>query len=104
MEKQGGHAFRRFRVTWLRKDYRAGLLKHLETFWLRHKPALVRDLYSALTMMLSFTKPGPRKSALALNFRNPWSPESNSPQLASWTQKTRLKKTPKLQHNKNLGL
>jgi len=41
----GFHAFRRFRLTWLRKT---GAPKDLERFWMGHAPAEVGDLYSKL--------------------------------------------------------
>ena len=42
--KPGGfHAFRRFRLTWLRKN---GVPKDLERYWMGHAPEEVDDLYS----------------------------------------------------------
>ena len=39
----GFHAFRRFRLTWLRKN---GVPKDLERYWMGHAPEEVGDLYS----------------------------------------------------------
>ena len=39
----GFHAFRRFRLTWLRKN---SAPKDLERFWMGHAPEEVGDLYS----------------------------------------------------------
>jgi integrase len=44
-KKVGLHAFRRFRLTWLRKN---GAPKDLERFWMGHAPEEVGDLYSKL--------------------------------------------------------
>jgi integrase len=44
-KKIGLHAFRRFRLTWLRKS---GVPKDLERFWMGHAPEEVGDLYSKL--------------------------------------------------------
>ena len=41
----GLHAFRRFRLTWLRKN---GVPKDLERYWMGHAPEEVGDLYSKL--------------------------------------------------------
>lgn len=41
----GMHAFRRYRLTWLRKN---GVPKDLERFWMGHAPEDVGDLYSKL--------------------------------------------------------
>jgi len=47
----GFHAFRRFRLTWLRKT---GAPKDLERFWMGHAPAEVGDLYSKLRDDVAF--------------------------------------------------
>jgi integrase len=43
--KAGSHAFRRFRITWLRKN---GVPRDLENFWTGHAPETVGDMYSKL--------------------------------------------------------
>ena len=45
VRKVGMHAFRRYRLTWLRKN---GVPKDLERFWMGHAPEDVGDLYSKL--------------------------------------------------------
>ena len=45
VKRVGFHAFRRFRLTWLRKS---GAPKDLERFWMGHAPEEVGDLYSKL--------------------------------------------------------
>jgi hypothetical protein len=47
----GFHAFRRFRLTWLRKN---GAPKDLERYWMGHAPEDVGDLYSKLKDDVSF--------------------------------------------------
>ena len=47
----GFHAFRRFRLTWLRKN---GVPKDLERFWMGHAPVEVGDLYSKLKDDVAF--------------------------------------------------
>ena len=49
--KVGFHAFRRFRLTWLRKN---AVPKDLERFWMGHAPEEVGDLYSKLKDDVSF--------------------------------------------------
>ncbi len=51
VQKIGIHAFRRFRLTWLRKN---GVPKDLERFWMGHAPEDVGDLYSKLKDDISF--------------------------------------------------
>jgi integrase len=51
VHKIGVHAFRRFRLTWLRKN---GVPKDLERFWMGHAPEDVGDLYSKLKDDVSF--------------------------------------------------
>lgn len=51
VHKIGVHAFRRFRLTWLRKN---GVPKDLERFWMGHAPEDVGDLYSKLKDDISF--------------------------------------------------
>jgi hypothetical protein len=45
VEKQGFHGFRRFRLTWLRKNHVPG---DLERFWMGHSDQEVGDLYSKM--------------------------------------------------------
>ncbi|PYT73550.1 MAG: hypothetical protein DMG39_06205 [Acidobacteria bacterium] len=47
----GFRAFRRFRLTWLRKN---GVPKDLERYWMGHAPEEVGDLYSKLKDNVSF--------------------------------------------------
>lgn len=49
--KVGFHAFRRFRLTWLRKNC---VPKDLERFWMGHAPEEVGDLYSKLKDDVAF--------------------------------------------------
>lgn len=50
-KRVGFHAFRRFRLTWLRKN---GAPKDLERFWMGHAPQEVGDLYSKLKEDVAF--------------------------------------------------
>ena len=52
-QKTGAHAFRRFRVTWLRKNRTSG---DLERFWLGHANKTVTDDYSVLKEDVTFRK------------------------------------------------
>ena len=47
----GFHAFRRFRLTWLRKN---NVPKDLERYWMGHAPQEVGDLYSKLKDDVAF--------------------------------------------------
>lgn len=51
VKRVGFHAFRRFRLTWLRKS---GAPKDLERFWMGHAPEDVGDLYSKLKEDVAF--------------------------------------------------
>ena len=51
VKRVGFHAFRRFRLTWLRKN---GAPKDLEHFWMGHAPEEVGDLYSKLKEDVAF--------------------------------------------------
>ena len=55
VKRVGLHAFRRFRLTWLRKN---GVPKDLERYWMGHAPEEVGDLYSKLKEMLHSARPG----------------------------------------------
>jgi integrase len=50
-KRVGFHAFRRFRLTWLRKS---GAPKDLERFWMGHAPEEVGDFYSKLKEDVAF--------------------------------------------------
>src|SRR5262249_48910475 len=51
IKKVGMHSFRRYRLTFLRKN---GVPKDLERFWMGHAPEDVGDLYSKLNEDASF--------------------------------------------------
>lgn len=51
--KAGSHAFRRFRITWLRKN---GVPRDLENFWTGHALETVGDTYSKLKDDVEFRK------------------------------------------------
>ena len=51
VKRVGFHAFRRFRLTWLRKN---AVLRDLERFWMGHAAEEVRDLYSKLKVDVAF--------------------------------------------------
>jgi integrase len=51
VKRVGFHAFRRFRLTWLRKN---SAPKDLERFWMGHAPEEVGDLYSKLKDDVAF--------------------------------------------------
>jgi len=51
VKRVGFHAFRRFRLTWLRKN---GVPKDLERFWMGHASEEVGDLYSKLKEDVAF--------------------------------------------------
>jgi integrase len=51
VKRVGFHAFRRFRLTWLRKN---GVPKDLERYWMGHAPEDVGDLYSKLKDDVAF--------------------------------------------------
>jgi integrase len=51
VKRIGLHAFRRFRLTWLRKN---GVPKDLERYWMGHAPQEVGDLYSKLKEDVAF--------------------------------------------------
>jgi integrase len=51
VKRVGFHAFRRFRLTWLRKN---GVPKDLERYWMGHAPEEVGDLYSKLKDDVAF--------------------------------------------------
>jgi integrase len=50
-KRVGFHAFRRFRLTWLRKN---GVPKDLERLWMGHAPEAVGDIYSKLKDDVAF--------------------------------------------------
>jgi len=51
MRPVGFHAFRRFRLTWLRKN---GTRRDLERYWMGHAAEEVGDLYSKLKDDVAF--------------------------------------------------
>ncbi len=57
----GFHAFRRFRLTWLRK---IGVPKDLERYWMGHAPEEVGDLYSKLKDDVSFRQEWAERAGL----------------------------------------
>jgi integrase len=57
----GFHAFRRFRLTWLRKN---GGPKDLERYWMGHAPEEVGDLYSKLKDDVSFRQEWAERAGL----------------------------------------
>ena len=57
----GFHAFRRFRLTWLRKN---GVPKDLERYWMGHAPEEVGDLYSKLKDDVSFRQEWAERAGL----------------------------------------
>ena len=72
LEKRGEHAFRRFRVTWLRKQWRHGFPRDLEHYWIGHAPGKhVSDLYSMLKDDVEFRQEWVLK--VGLNFELPGS-------------------------------
>jgi integrase len=57
----GFHAFRRFRLTWLRKN---SAPKDLERFWMGHAPEEVGDLYSKLKDDIAFRQEWAKRMGL----------------------------------------
>jgi integrase len=57
----GFHAFRRFRLTWLRKN---GVPKDLERYWMGHAPEEVGDLYSKLKDDVAFRQEWAERAGL----------------------------------------
>jgi integrase len=57
----GFHAFRRFRLTWLRRN---GVPKDLERYWMGHAPEDVGDLYSKLKDDVSFRQEWAERAGL----------------------------------------
>ena len=55
------HAFRRFRMTWLRRN---SVPKDLERYWMGHAPGEVGDLYSKLNDDLIFRREWTEKIGL----------------------------------------
>jgi integrase len=52
-KKTGAHAYRRFRLTWLRKN---NVPKDLEHFWMGHDDEEIGDIYSKLKQDVAFRK------------------------------------------------
>ena len=61
--KMGCHAFRRFRITWLRKNL---VPEDLITFWLGHAGKTVTDTYSKLSGRRGFSQASSRESGVGL--------------------------------------
>ena len=59
--KCGAHAFRRFRLTWLRKN---DVPKDLERFWMGHEDEEIGDRYSKLKQDVEFRQAGAKKMGL----------------------------------------
>ena len=57
----GFHAFRRFRLTWLRKN---SVPKDLERYWMGHAPEEVGDLYSKLKDDVAFRQEWAERAGL----------------------------------------
>jgi hypothetical protein len=57
----GFHAFRRYRLTWLRKN---GVPKDLERYWMGHAPEEVGDLYSKLKDDVAFRQAWAERAGL----------------------------------------
>ena len=70
----GFHAFRRFRLTWLRKT---GAPRDLERFWMGHAPQEVGDLYSKLGDDVAFRQEWAERIGLGFELVH------NGPQNAS---------------------
>jgi integrase len=66
--KAGAHAFRRFRVTWLRKNRTPG---DLERFWLGHANKTVTDEYSRLKEDVTFRKEVAKKVGIGFELPTP---------------------------------
>ena len=58
VKRMGSHVFRRFRLTWLRKN---GAPKDLERFWMGHAPEEVGALYSKLKEDVAFRQEWARR-------------------------------------------
>jgi hypothetical protein len=76
-KRVGFHAFRRFRLTWLRKS---GTPKDLERFWMGHAPAEVGDLYSKLKDDVAFRQEWAERVGLGFELVH------NGPQKAEATE------------------
>src|SRR5712692_11353336 len=59
--KCGAHAFRRFRLTWLRKN---DVPKDLERFWMGHEGEEIGDRYSKLKQDVEFRQAVAKKIGL----------------------------------------
>lgn len=64
LPKCGAHAFRRFRLTWLRMNYAP---KDLEHFWMGHADEEIGDTYSKLKELVSFRKEWTEKIGLGFD-------------------------------------
>jgi integrase len=81
--KAGSHAFRRFRITWLRKN---AVPKDLEDFWAGHAPETIGDIYSKLKEDVEFRKKVVESLGLGFKMPAPTSVEApivpNVPKIA----------------------
>jgi integrase len=64
LPKCGAHAFRRFRLTWLRQN---AVPKDLEHFWMGHADEEIGDTYSKLKDLVSFRKGWTEKIGLGFD-------------------------------------
>ncbi len=88
LEKQGFHGFRRFRLTWLRKNRTPG---DLERFWMGHADQEVGDLYSKMEEEAEFCKQV--ADSVGLGFQLPTAESVNTSDVAPIAPKTMLKET-----------
>jgi integrase len=73
VKRVGFHAFRRFRLTWLRKN---GVPKDLERIWMGHASEEVGDLYSKLKEDVAFRQQWAEQIGLGLELVHKTSPQS----------------------------
>jgi integrase len=66
--KCGAHAFRRFRLTWLRKN---DVPKDLERFWMGHEDEEIGDRYSKLKQDVRFRQAVAKKIGLGFELPPP---------------------------------
>ena len=84
-EKQGFHGFRRFRLTWLRKNRTPG---DLERFWMGHADQEIGDLYSKMEEEAEFCKQV--ADSVGLGFQLPATESVTSSDVAPIAPKTVL--------------
>jgi integrase len=77
--RYGAHAFRRFRLTWLRKN---NVPRDLERFWMGHADEEIGDIYSKLKEDLKFRKEVTEKVGLGFELPVQKAPvEPNEPRI-----------------------